>query len=437
MFRALGFLWRASEDEEAEEEAEDRPLEEEEGEEAGASTLGASLLDEHSRVYRRSSNELGSDGRMSSGSTDEEFELLVQAYMHDVHYTSRPQAISNLCYATLNAGLVALPYAAYQAGLPLFMLAVVLLAVVSGYSTCMVIAMAEDRSAGPDDHSFNNFQDRCGSPPLQSSATSPSLTRLIIPPSSLSSFTRQSMLLSYSRLGREGLGLKPLARAIRTLEDLCELAFGAPGYYCVSLFQVLLSLVLMSLSLQIWTEVVHSVLGGRLAALAWVQEGRFPAASFLLTTNTGAALLGSWVVLPFILRSASMSSLRWTAYATVLVVAAGLLSVVYAFSVDRLSDGRDASIRVSDIASPKGQWWAICFVATLCFSYNQKVGPAPSLPPLLFPLHEFRARPLLPSSPPTHPRLLPLSLSIPSYTPRLSRSMPACGGAQPSAGSSW
>lgn len=381
MFAVLSFLWRASEDEEAEEEADRVSFEKGEGEEAGTSSLGASLLDDHSRAYRRSSNELGSDGRLSSGSTDEEFELLVQAYMHDVHYTSRPQAISNLCYATLNAGLVALPYAAYQAGLPLFVLGVALLAVASGYSTCMVIAMAEDRSAGPDDHSFNNFQDRCVL--LDSARFYPSPLFLTAPlldsfPPTRTTAHRQSMLLSYSRLGREGLGLKPLARAIRTLEDLCELAFGAPGYYCVSLFQVLLSLVLMSLSLQIWTEVVTSVLGGRLASTAWVQEGRYPAAAFLLTTNTGVALLGSWVVLPFILRSASMSSLRWTAYATVLVVAAGLLSVVYAFSLDRLADGQGASIRLADIAAPKGQWWAVCFVATLCFSYNQKV-PAPAL----------------------------------------------------------
>ena len=53
--------------------------------------------------------------------------------MHDVHYTSRPQAVSHLCYATLNAGLVALPYAAYEAGLPLFLLAVGLTAVLSSY----------------------------------------------------------------------------------------------------------------------------------------------------------------------------------------------------------------------------------------------------------------------------------------------------------------
>ena len=67
----------------------------------------------HSSLLRRSllrgagSDGLGGalqagGGAATSGSEseiDEEFELLVQAYMHDVHYTSRPQAVYHLCYA--------------------------------------------------------------------------------------------------------------------------------------------------------------------------------------------------------------------------------------------------------------------------------------------------------------------------------------------------
>lgn len=264
--------------------------------------------------------------RNSEGDVDDEFELLVQAYMHDIHYTSRPQAVYSLCYAILNAGIVALPYAAYQAGLPIFTLAILLISLVSGYTTCMVIAMAEDKSSSIDESSLN--------------------------------------MNSYNRL----VVLKPIVRAVRTLEDLCELAFGKRGYYLVSLFQVVLSLVLMSLSLQIWADIMQSILASHLLESSVMKQ--FPILRELLVTNTGTVLLGSWIVLPLIVRSATMSSLRWTAYATVLAVAAGLLSVVYAFAINRTSES--APISVGDVSYWKSQWWAVCFIITLCFSYNQK-----------------------------------------------------------------
>ena len=289
-----------------------------------SAALGRSLLQGVGAINNASS---GQPRDASESEVDEEFELLVQAYMHDIHYTSRPQAVYNLCYAIINAGIVALPYAAYQAGLPLFVVAIVLVAVVSSYTTCIVIAMAEDQSSNLDDAtSFNT---------------------------------------SYARL----MAFKPVTRAVRTLEDLCELAFGKRGYYLVSLFQVLLSLVLMSLSLQIWAEVMQSVFSSRFGSSESLRTG-YPALYFLLTTRQGVVLIGSWVVLPLVLRSAAMSSLRWTAYATVLAVAAGLLSVVYAFVVDRDSDS--APIPAEAISYCKSQWWAVCFIITLCFSYNQK-----------------------------------------------------------------
>lgn len=268
----------------------------------------------------------------SESEVDEEFELLVQAYMHDIHYTSRPQAVYHLCYAIINAGIVALPYAAYQSGLPLFVVSILLVGIVSSYTTCIVIAMAEDKSS--------NLDDGFGGGAMSYN--------------------------SYSRL-QGTTNIRPVTRAVRTLEDLCELAFGKRGYYVVSLFQVLLSLVLMSLSLQIWAEVMQSVLSSRLSSTSL---RHYPVLLFLLTTRQGAVLVGSWVVLPLVLRSAAMSSLRWTAYAAVLAVAAGLLSVVYAFVVDR--DANSTPISIEAVTHCKSQWWAVGFIVTLCFSYNQK-----------------------------------------------------------------
>jgi len=340
MFSSRFYAWSTSSSEEgrrgsAEGEGGD---DEQDEDDEDYSSLGRALLRGNGDASLGKNSGTGSGGNVNVGwgglgdgsdrgseVVDEEFELLVQAYMHDIHYTSRPQAINNLCYAILNAGIVALPYAAYQAGLPLFMFSIVLMSLVAGYTTCMVIAMAEDTSSSADDASYNH---------------------------------------SYSRL----VALKPVTRSVRTLEDLCELSFGKRGYYLVSIFQVLLSLVLMSLSLEIWAEIINSVLVGHLGNSQTVKN--LPLLHSLVTTRNGAVFLGSIVVLPLVLRSAAMSSLRWTAYASVLAVATGLLSVVYAFAVDRNADS--SPIPVSDVSYCKSGWWAVCFIVTLCFSYNQK-----------------------------------------------------------------
>jgi amino acid permease len=54
------------------------------------------------------------------------------------------QAVLNVVYSTFNIGVVALPFVAEEAGLPLFITALILISVSSAYTTCMVINMANE-----------------------------------------------------------------------------------------------------------------------------------------------------------------------------------------------------------------------------------------------------------------------------------------------------
>jgi hypothetical protein len=95
--------------------------------------------------------EEGDEGdiRHSSVSTDmdhdEEFEVLVNAFLRDMDYTSTRQAVFNIVYSIINSGLIALPFAAYLAGIPLFCVIVGCVSLVSGYVSIMVISMANEQ----------------------------------------------------------------------------------------------------------------------------------------------------------------------------------------------------------------------------------------------------------------------------------------------------
>lgn len=78
-------------------------------------------------------------------SYDDELEILVQAYLHDVHYTSRMQAIFNIFYSLVNAGLLSLPFTCSRSGILIFSFSVIFFSIISGYSTCIVVNMANDQ----------------------------------------------------------------------------------------------------------------------------------------------------------------------------------------------------------------------------------------------------------------------------------------------------
>ena len=75
-----------------------------------------------------------------------EFETLVQAYLRDVQYSSRRQAIFSVVYAVFNAGLVALPFVTEQCGIPIYVFSVFFMCVTSGYTASMVVKMANENA---------------------------------------------------------------------------------------------------------------------------------------------------------------------------------------------------------------------------------------------------------------------------------------------------
>jgi sodium-coupled neutral amino acid transporter 11 len=87
----------------------------------------------------------GYEGSTSSYEFDEEFEMLVKAYMRDMNYTSLNQAALNVVYSLMNAGLVALPFVVQEAGIPLFIVVFIVMAILSAYTSIIVIKMANEK----------------------------------------------------------------------------------------------------------------------------------------------------------------------------------------------------------------------------------------------------------------------------------------------------
>ena len=249
---------------------------------------------------------IGSDDDDEAGY---EFELLVQAYMRDNHYQSRHQAMANIVYGTLNAGFVALPYACYEVGIPLYVCCITAVSIIAGYTTTMVIKLANDQK------------------------------------------------------GVAGRGSIP-----RTLEDLSEIAFGFGGYCLVATMQILLSLTLMCMSLDVWGEIMSSILSCRLQNIRMNSY-----LHWFLTERTGQVLIGSSIIFPLLLYSDTVSSLKWTAYTTIICIASAFVAVLASFAIadsDILDSGDDSL--GNEITEIKSQWWVVCLIVTLCFSYNQK-----------------------------------------------------------------
>jgi hypothetical protein len=123
-----------------------------------------------------------------------ELEILIHAYLRDVHYSTRRKTVFNVIYANLNAGLVALPMAAEFAGIPMFVLGILIIATCSGYSSYIVVSLFNEHS-------------------------------------------------------------------VRTLEDLCGRGYGRNGFILVCVFELLLSLSLMCITLDVWADISSAVFG--------------------------------------------------------------------------------------------------------------------------------------------------------------------------------
>lgn len=233
---------------------------------------------------------------------DYEFEVLVQAFMRDAHYSSRKQSLVKIFHAILNASVVILPFAACHAGVPLYMGMIVFMAVCSAYSSVLIVRMASDQK-------------------------------------------------------------------IRTFEGLAEYAFGPIGFFVVCGCQLLFSMTLMCISLDVWADIIDSV--------ATESMVRHPSNAFfydVLTSRNSVVILGGLLVFPFCLFTRSMVSLAWSSYLTILAVLVGIAAVIGSFYVgnyDYSSTGGEGE-RYDSVLGIKDNWWIAVFVITLCFSYNQK-----------------------------------------------------------------
>ncbi len=75
---------------------------------------------------------------------EEQFEELVQSFMRDTHYTSAKQASFNIMYAIVNAGIVILPFTCHCGGIALYGGMVTVASLLSGYTSYMLVKMADD-----------------------------------------------------------------------------------------------------------------------------------------------------------------------------------------------------------------------------------------------------------------------------------------------------
>jgi amino acid permease len=146
---------------------------------------------------------------------------------------------------------------------------------------------------------------------------------------------------------------------VRTLEDLAQCAFGPNGFILVCLFQMLFSFSLMCITMDIFAEIMTDVF----------TETSISAG--ILTHRRGQVMIGCVLILPLCILKKSMSSLRWTSYFTVLVVAAAILGVVTTYVTD---------VDIADQASMKRVFtpkydsaWSAILIVLFCYSYNQKV----------------------------------------------------------------
>lgn len=97
------------------------------------------------RSFSGDRDSAAQDSLFSGYEYDDEFEMLVNAFLRDMNYTSLSQAAWNIVYATINVGLVALPFTAQESGIPLYVGVLVLVAVIASYTSVMVIAIANEQ----------------------------------------------------------------------------------------------------------------------------------------------------------------------------------------------------------------------------------------------------------------------------------------------------
>lgn len=258
-----------------------------------------------SAVSRASRDDESVANNLTASNPEEayEFEVLVQTYLRDVHYSSQRQAIVNVIHSILNASFVVLPFAACEVGLPLFVVLIVGMSLISAYTSVILIRMANEQE-------------------------------------------------------------------VRTLEGLGEKAFGPKGFFVVCIFQIMFSVTLMIITLDVWGDIVPAVMRSILSNNShnlihgfWYD---------LFTRRESIIMIGGLMVLPICLFYRSMASLSWSSYLTVLTMFVAIASVIASFVVRNNDDPNyGEEVHTSSIVMVKSQFWMASIIIPISFSYNQ------------------------------------------------------------------
>jgi amino acid permease len=224
----------------------------------------------------------------------------VQVYIKDMHYTSVNQAALNLAYSMINVGLVGIPFVAYEAGIPIFAIVIIVFSLISIYTTSIVLEMADDVE-------------------------------------------------------------------VKSLEELGEKAFGPRGYFLTCLLQILFSMLLICITLDVWGDIMPQL-------LRTIIGTSLPQPSSLyhfLTHRRTVILLGALLVLPLCFVR-SMSKLSWLSYLTVCALLMSVIFVLIALFGGDTCGGSDGGMcHLDEVYKPQHLWWTVQPLITFCFTYQQ------------------------------------------------------------------
>lgn len=170
------------------------------------------------------------------------------------HKTTSRQATLNLIYATINASMAALPLACLECGIVVYTILLLLVSLVSAYSSIMIVHMADEhskvlnlKSAQSLDPENDSFEE----------ATSPiqDVQDLSWQAPSFADLTSETN----SGFGEIG-NMTMSAAVIRSLQDLagCEEAFDKRGFIGASIVQLLFSFSLMCISLGFFADTAYN-----------------------------------------------------------------------------------------------------------------------------------------------------------------------------------
>lgn len=155
---------------------------------------------------------------------------------------------------------------------------------------------------------------------------------------------------------------------VKTYEGLADKVFGPKGFISVCFLQLILSLILMCVTLQVWSDIIVHVFEE-----IYPNNGETAAQHFwrdIITSRHSVVILGGLLVLPMSLFSRTMMSFAWSSYITFIAMVSGLLAVLVSFGL-KTDDLTPEDMK--DTVKVKDDWWTILFVGALLFSYHQVI----------------------------------------------------------------